>query len=423
VDRRGAARPVISIATLALTARLFLDIDRHAVDVLFYDQWDFFDPLFRGDGVAALFLHQHGVHREGLGLPLMKVLADGTAWNMRAPAFAVGVLLVVATLLALALTRIVTRTWSVWDVIVPLACLTPSQWAVYAEVAEPAYVVLPLALSLALALAWYLPSRTRGPAVTVLGLLLLFTGRGVLMTPIVLLLLAVDGVRRRSLVSCAGIVAVLGGVAVYASGYTWFGEPPCLRLAVPFALAVLGRFFGLRIAWGDGLWPYIFGGAALAAGVAVLVNRGRTLLRRDEPADFAVFGLGAFGVAWVLLAGMARSCGGIEGSQASRYATLVIPLVLAVYLHVRTELDVRWRPLGVTALAVALVLPLGLGRDAPDERDLAAQKRAWVACYLEREDVAACDARGGAVHPEPERTRLDEKLRFLRERRLSFYRR
>jgi hypothetical protein len=48
-------------------------------------------------------------------------------------------------------------------------------------------------------------------------------------------------------------------------------------------------------------------------------------------------------------------------------------------------------------------------------------KRRWRDCYLATSDVAACSV-PFKIYPEPAATRLEEKLRFLRERRLSFFR-
>ncbi|OFX24557.1 MAG: hypothetical protein A2V77_06810 [Anaeromyxobacter sp. RBG_16_69_14] len=53
--------------------------------------------------------------------------------------------------------------------------------------------------------------------------------------------------------------------------------------------------------------------------------------------------------------------------------------------------------------------------------DYANGKRLWRDCYLATSDVAGCSV-SFQIYPEPAATHLEEKLRFLRERRLSFFR-
>jgi hypothetical protein len=73
----------------------------YSVNLLYSDQWDYYGPLFRGEGLIAQFTYLHPPHRQGLGLVLIGWLASATHWNTRADALAVGAGLCAATLLAL----------------------------------------------------------------------------------------------------------------------------------------------------------------------------------------------------------------------------------------------------------------------------------------------------------------------------------
>jgi len=49
-------------------------------------------------------------------------------------------------------------------------------------------------------------------------------------------------------------------------------------------------------------------------------------------------------------------------------------------------------------------------------------KQNWKQCYLKFENVDYCDSRMHfKVHPSPAGTHLDEKLQFLKARRLNLY--
>lgn len=58
----------VSSVAAALAVRLFALVDRHAVNILFWDQWDFFGPLFRDHNLWDIFSWQSGPHRMGIGL-------------------------------------------------------------------------------------------------------------------------------------------------------------------------------------------------------------------------------------------------------------------------------------------------------------------------------------------------------------------
>src|ERR1039458_7910817 len=91
----GFRLPVIVVSTVFLAAavRLVLAVWRYSVNLLFWDQWDFYTPLFQHASLGQIFNWQHGVHREGIGLVLDKLVLESTRWNSRAEAlFMVGAL-------------------------------------------------------------------------------------------------------------------------------------------------------------------------------------------------------------------------------------------------------------------------------------------------------------------------------------------
>src|SRR5579884_316851 len=82
--------------SLALAYRLMHLIDLYAVDLLFMDEWRYYEPMFRGGGWLAMFRQQNGPHREGLGLLVAAPLDALTGWNMRAESFAIAVIVLTA---------------------------------------------------------------------------------------------------------------------------------------------------------------------------------------------------------------------------------------------------------------------------------------------------------------------------------------
>ena len=88
------ALPLAALAALAI--RLLLYVRRFAVDILYRDQWDFLEPLFRGAGPWAMFDLQHGPHRQGLGGLLLAWVLPASGWSLRVEAVVSALILVAA---------------------------------------------------------------------------------------------------------------------------------------------------------------------------------------------------------------------------------------------------------------------------------------------------------------------------------------
>src|SRR5205814_8981884 len=89
-------------AAVLLGSGFFIFIYKYSVNVFFWGQWDYLTPFFRGNPpLIELFLHQHGPHREGVGLIADKLLYPLTHWNARTDSFLIGTCIFCAMLLAL----------------------------------------------------------------------------------------------------------------------------------------------------------------------------------------------------------------------------------------------------------------------------------------------------------------------------------
>lgn len=141
---QGLLRPgpalFVVLAILALGYNFFSFVSRYSVNVLFFDQWDFLKPFFRGGATLKdLFLLQHGPIREGVGILADKILYSLTRWNVRAESFLIGGCIFAAMLLALLIkTRLFNRL-SYSDVLIPLMFLGLVQYETLIGTPNPAY--------------------------------------------------------------------------------------------------------------------------------------------------------------------------------------------------------------------------------------------------------------------------------------------
>jgi len=100
---------LVAALFLALAWRQHRFVDRHAVNLMYWDQWDFYQPLFHHEGPLAVFTRQQGPHREGLGLLVTQVLAEASGWNSRWDAFGVSFCIMASAALALLLLAALTH--------------------------------------------------------------------------------------------------------------------------------------------------------------------------------------------------------------------------------------------------------------------------------------------------------------------------
>jgi hypothetical protein len=290
--------------------------------------------------------------------------------------------------------------------------------------------------------AWTIGSRAaRYGCVLVLSFLLVFTGFGMFMGPITLALMALDcwhsfrGRRRGPLVGsvvavCVSIATIrlfLQGYsleptsgAVSAAGHRWWDYPwfVCLMLSNSCGL----RYESVPIA------STAVGAALLGAMLVVLVRCGWAVAREGtgaNPVRLVITILLAFEVLFCATTAAGRIGFGTTVGQTPRYVTLLIPVFLGLYFWVLSLRSGRLRR-GALAAGVALLilgqLPLGLGENYPGG-DITRVKRSWKVWYLSTESIEAATRYAGyPIHPMPGRTRLQEKLDYLKQHRLNLYR-
>ena len=422
------------VALLGLALRLSLFVRRYAVDLLYRDQWDFLDPLFRGEGPWAMFVLQHGPHRQGLGGLLLAWLMPATGWNLRVEALVSALILVLGAALAWATLRRSTGSPSWTDVTAPLLCLGGGLEEILVGTSNPAHGPIPMALVFALALAWTVRTpRPRALACSVLGALATFTGFGFFVGLVNPVLFAAEWVHgrqdtQRRAAAVVGLGLSVAVLAAFFSGWRFVTAADCFRFPHPHPVEyldylgfLLARPLGMHRLGGVRTW--LARGVALGAltfGVWGLVR----LFRRDEMPVRVVALLVGFTCLFGLNTAVGRVCLGLETAGSARYVPYAAPgwvgLVIAARLWARPR--VRCSVVG----AVLVLITLRTFNTRADDawgRHYAEGKRRWAACYRQRHDLRGCDLETGfPLYPAPEATRMQEKLDFLEARHLNLFR-
>ena len=433
-----AMRLVSFLVFSALLVRLLLFVNQHAVDVLFWDQWDFYTPLFRGDGPWALFSLQHGPHRQGLGMLVTAALAHMSGWNCRWTSFAACAAMVVSAMLAIKLALKCGLGLGLSTVFCSVLFFNLRQWEIFVGTPNISHGALPLVLLLSACHVWFIGSVwLRASLLGLIAFFMIFTGFGLfagLVIPVVLIGEIVGdrlGDRRSArLPNALALLFILGSWLVFFHGYVFAPAVPGFRFPherpweyVPFAGLVLSNAIGVS---GHGFASMLVGILLLAIlAVVCLVHAGSLFaIGKTDclPQRQTIWTLTAFTLAFVVNTAVGRICLGWEGAGSSRYIPLVAPGFLGIFFCLK-YLPSRF--LVLSALAATAVCAAGMlnpnQRDAADLEANLEGRPAWCRAYLDcRDPVVASKVSGYLIYPEPEKIRA--RLQFLETHHLSFLR-
>jgi hypothetical protein len=389
-----------------------------------------------GQGWWDTFALQHGPHREGAGLVITRALALVDGWNTRWDAFAASALMIGAAGLGLRLAgRFGVARNSVLLVAVPLLFLNVHQYEIFVGAVNLSYASMPMVLFMAYCLSWFVESDPcRFLAIGALTFLLIFTGFGLfvgILTPPLMILEAVQAwrarERARALLAMVALAIACAGWALFARGYTFqpavagfrFPYERPLQYAV-FVGRMLGNFFGTAVL---SSWQVVLGLAAALGLAAIAVWNGfRCVVDgvAKGPQSVVLFCLSAFALLFCANCAVGRVFTGSIAPLAPRYAALLIPAGLAIFLQLCA---LRVRP-GVSWLVftyVALLVPGTAVRRADEVYGAnwyADGSRAWKAAYLSTHDESKADqAAHFSVYPGP----VSDRLIFLEDRQLNLF--
>jgi len=420
--------------------RLGIFVWNNAVDLPFEDQWVLLTPLFKGQGPWDYFLFQTIPYRQGLGGVIEWFLYGATGWNVCADAWAATVVLASATIAAIALAARLRGHLSWSDAAFPLLLLSPIHWETMILTPSLAHSILPLLLIFLLAHAWLSTNPAiRVSTVGALGTLILFTGYGVCCAPVsiglALLLWLRPGTKgAKTNRSQAGLILLIlgGAVIAFAHGYQWGGGVPGWRFPVPnwwdyprFCALMFTSLIGIRaisattVAIGATMLILVLGAFVMAT---VKIWRGEVTAGAKT-----VWVLTGSSLAYAMFVAIGRLPFNLEAAFMWRYITLMTPGVCGLAIAAegwaisRSKVMQRYIAIGwiiFAGIIWANFLPEQYGAA------IAKGKRAWVASYLRTRDLrtankeADCDV----YFPAPNSPFIAERLNWLEQRHLSFFR-
>ena len=433
-----AASWLIAAAFVVMAVRLGLFVNRYAVNIIYWDQWDFLQGLFDGADAWTLFRWQHGPQRQGLGNLIIALLYPATGWNGRADAAASAIVMLLAALAGLWLVKRIFGALRPWDIVVPLIFLTTANFETYVVAPNLAHGPLPALLLTGFALALTIRSHAvRCAAIVVLNFLCVNTGFTLLlggMTPVLLVILASGPqlTRRERAMYAASVAASLATLALFLHGFALHTAADCFQFPhprpweyVPFAGLVLARPFGLEPIETAGHLPLAtivaiaMVGFTSYAGYRLIRARGDSVLWRVTCV------LAGFAVLFASMSAIGRICLGFDVAYSSRYITYMLPGMLALYLVIRANATASRVSRALLAVFLVACVAKETSHRSRDEAGAYLQyKQLWRNCYLTYHDIPVCDSLSGhPVYPQSgaEASHLQEKLDWLEARGYSLF--
>jgi hypothetical protein len=432
----AAAQWIVAGIFLGLACRQIQFVNSHAVNMMYGDQWDIYQPMFLGQGWWETFDLQHGPHRQGIGLLLTRLFADFSGWNSRWDAFATCILMIAAAALGMRLAcRFGIPRRSILIVAVPLLFFNVHQYEIFVAAVNLSYGAVPMVLFMAFCLSWFIPDCTRRLlSIGMLTFLLIFSGFGLFVGVLAPPLLAVEAIqawrareRNHAIVAIVAFVITGVGWILFAHGYTFQPAVAGFRFPyerpleyVTFVGRMLGNFFGTAALSRAEL---VVGLVAAAGMAGISFWNGIICIRRGiarEPRCVVLFCLSTFTLLFCANCAIGRVFTGSIAPLAPRYATLLIPAGLAIFLQL--EVLAGRRGLAWLAIVYTLLLVPGTAVRRPDEifgaNWFADGRRAWKAAYLKTHDEAEANRISNfSVYPGP----VGDRLKYLEDRRLNLF--
>ena len=438
VSRISLAAALAFVAWL-VAHRLWL-VWNNSVNVLFWDQWDVYMPLFRELGAWDGFNHQHGPHRQGLGSLLTGAMALWTGWDVRYDAMmAVGAMILAAGI-GIDIARRCEAGLIETLLLVPLLALTTRQYELWVGPSNPAHSPLPVLLTMTYAWCWFIERPSvRLPLQAVLVALLIFTGFGIFAGAIGSALFAWEAWShwreerpRAALVALAAIVFAAGVWALFFRGYVFEPAEPNFRFPhsrpweyLWFIVMMFAAFGG----WKDPVeLGFPLGAVLFIAVLLVAVTHGRRLLAgpfASKRTSIVLLVLAAATLLFCLNPAVGRiGLGWRAGGNPSRYVAMLMPGLFAVYLASRAW-PKTWMRGATFGFLLFIAAWKGLLPSSGDQRSIDGFRRSqetWVQVMLETGSKEAADKASMAVNNYPIYPGdIRDRLIFLRERRLNFY--
>lgn len=429
--------PVLTGIIFLLAFQLFYFINQNGVNILFSDQWDTYQPLFRGVGDWEIFFAQVGQLRLGLGGLFSKFIAVFSGWNTRSEIFSLGVMMVINAILAIYLKWRLFRKLTVWDSLIIFICLGLPQFEAPIAVAFPSHGIIPLFFVLIYGICLTFENfKLKLATLLIVNFLAVFTGWGLFVgfiSPIIFLIFIFKTKETRDRIySGLTFFVSIGAIFRYFYDYQFLGGVECFTFP-HYPLSdywfFLAKLFSNTIMLFCGrknyLWE-IFGSVIVILILTVaLWSAWRILFTKTiDSKAFVLFAFVTFSLLFGMMSAVGRVCTDVCMADGGRYQPLLVPAWLAfIYsINLLPKESVKISLFSLLVIACFILPESRLKIYSEKLRGVSQLKINWRDCYLQKENAEMCDRETDFKIFLPVESKFaQERIDFLKERKLNFF--
>lgn len=421
--------------------RWFYYIDKYAVNILFWDEWDFYNPLFYDFSFIKTFTYQHGPHRQGIGFILTGIIDNLSSWNSRYIAFTNGTLILFSSFIYLLVKKKLFRNLSSVDSLIFLIVLVPAQFSVFSICPNISHGPMPAFFISLYCLSLFVKNLyLRNFFIILINFNMAYIGFGYficIITPLIFLGETFWFTRKKE--NGKIIFSILSILLAIFTIYFFLIDFHYNAIAAPFEFPYskpweyiifvalsYSNFFGAQ---GYAIPTMIIGPVILIIVFFVLMRHVIFLIKHsfntnssDVLLSKTIVVLIGFSLLFSFGTAVGRISLGLGAAQSSRYIPYLVPSIIGVYLHV-ASLNIKFKPLLILGMFLLLISASFItNRNFNLICRVSEGKIAWKNAYFEFENISKADEIAKfKIYPYPDRTKLKEKLNYLKKNKLNLY--
>jgi len=417
------------------------------VNVFFWDQWDFFMPLFRGDGFIAEYMKVHWPHRMGVGFWIMDIMLNLTSWDNVVLGYVSVVHLVTACFLALFIYK---KFFGInyGALFIPVLILNFGQASIYTTNIDLSLNVVPLVLILAIGASFFIQLIwLRYLVILTLNFFAIYTGFSIfsgLIVPVAIafelyVLILKKEKKRVIYFTCFILLLSVFSMFSYFIDYKiGFSSKKVAELGFfkkiiqlsEYYMNLYVSFFGVE----KNLYIKIlsFSVILILSIKHILFNNLKSIIIKlnhnnyDVTKHVILLYLGAFSFVFSVFNTIGRSPMGVESAFSSRYIPFLLPGFLAFYISFQHNEKLKKNKKYIIATIIALFFIGGELKFSKNKSSLArfaAGKSRWIQSYLIVKDIdKANELASFQIYPwRHSYNRINHQLKYLEENKLSFF--
>lgn len=435
---------IVTLTFLLATSLLFYYIHTYSVNILYSDQWDFYDAFFfEKESWIELFYWQHGPHRQGISFILQKYLDQWSNWDSYYTCIAIGIFLTLSAYLYLITVRKITGQTSVFDAIIILAVLSPVQFELFTLTPNLSHGAFPAFLIALYVYCLTLPHQLIGYSlITIINLHLLFSGFGIFMgaiTPILLLIQLIYAIQQNNkryyLWYSTLLLFSFLSIYLFFINYTFLPllsnpdiKPSILKYITFITIAFFKLLGFTKLTWYNIACAGFITLAIFTVLLHIVIIISKNIFNRKltQLKDIIIFILIGFSLLFIIYAAIGRVAIGVETGGASRYMPYLIPSLVGLYIYLITNTTLTQNTSKKLLISYTLLVLSTFIFNDDNVRVMESfylRKAIWKEVYLNTKDINQANklSLNLPIYEFPQNTQLNKKLNWLNINKLNLF--